>query len=216
MKHLLKLLLIFFFANFALASYPPHADKDPILGLQRFRIDSRLLFIGIKIGLPNILSGGVEVAVPVLGNRFAPFVDYGNFKYNSNTETHSLNSFEYGLNVYLKSADKGLYAGLSQSSMKMDFTFNSLTLLNNITGTGTTGIKINTHNIKLGYKTGGRVYVRVEAGYGIGDIPKELNFIAKASTSTGQEVAHTEPLPDIPGVGENGMVIGNIGVGFSF
>ena len=85
---------------------------------------------------------------------------------------------------------------------------------NNLTGKGSTDLKIDTYNFKAGYKTGNRFYFRFEIGYGVGEIPENLVFLATASNGT--ELETTQPIPKIPGVGSKGMVIGNIGFGIAF
>jgi len=50
-------------------------------------------------------------------------------------------------------------------------------------------------------------------GYGIGSIPDQLSFTA---TSNGITEQFTEEIPAIPGIGTNGLLIGNIGFGLSF
>jgi len=49
-------------------------------------------------------------------------------------------------------------------------------LNNGGTGYGASKIALNTTNLKLGLKTGGRLYFIVEVGYGMGDIPQTSNF----------------------------------------
>jgi len=50
-------------------------------------------------------------------------------------------------------------------------------------------------------------------GYGLGTIPSELNFTA---TSSGITESFTEDIPTLPGLGANGIILGNVGFGYSF
>ena len=68
--------------------------------------------------------------------------------------------------------------------------------------------------VKLGLKTGGTLYFSFELGYGFGTIPDSLTFNAVSSTGISESV--TEDIPNIPGIGSGGMVVGNIGFGISF
>ena len=49
--------------------------------------------------------------------------------------------------------------------MKIDGTYNDISLDFGKTGSGTAKIALNTTNLKLGLKTGGRIYFRLEVGY---------------------------------------------------
>ena len=40
---------------------------------------SKTFSIGVKAGVPNIISINGEFVLPVLNNHFAPYVDYGSF-----------------------------------------------------------------------------------------------------------------------------------------
>ena len=106
--------------------------------------------------------------------------------------------------------------GAGNGMLKNEFSFYNLTFEENgvsLRGTAKTNLDGNTLNLKLGYKTGGTTYFRIEAGYGIGTIPDALNFIA---TSGGITETFSEDIPAIPSIGTNGFSIGNIGFGLSF
>ena len=57
------------------------------------------------------------------------------------------------------------------SSLKFDVLYNNISLDFGKTGSGSTEIALNTTNLKLGFKTGGKIYLRLEMGYGLGDLP---------------------------------------------
>ena len=69
--------------------------------------------------------------------------------------------------------------------------------------------------MKLGAKLGKKFYFRIEAGYGFGDIPQEIEV---TGTEQGTGITQTDyvEIPDIPGISESGMIVANIGLGFSF
>ena len=74
----------------------------------------------------------------------------------------------------------------------------------------------------MGIKTGGRIFFRLELGYGIGTIPTtvELNGRFTYTDSDGitqpDTGTETEDFPAIPGVSTNGVLVGNFGFGVSF
>ena len=177
---------------------------------------SKTISIGVKVGAPNILSLNVEFVLPILNNHIAPFIDYGSFSLDIENTQADLKYLEYGLNIYFGNKGKGLYVGAGSGKLTNEFTFNDLTFEDNgvsLKGSATTSLDINALNLKLGFKSGGLIYFRIEAGYGIGTIPDRLNFTA---TSGGITETFSEEIPAIPGIGSNGFAIGNIGLGVSF
>ncbi|MDA9572467.1 hypothetical protein N9R44_03775, partial [Flavobacteriaceae bacterium] len=72
---------------------------------------------------------------------------------------------------------------------------------------------LDTTNFKIGIKTGGTIFFRLELGYGVGSIPDALDFTA---TFEGITQSFSEAIPPIPGLGSEGVLIGNVGFGFSF
>ena len=177
---------------------------------------SKTISIGVKAGAPNILSLNGEFVLPILNNHIAPFIDYGSFSLDIENTQADLKYLEYGLNIYFGNKGKGLYVGAGSGKLTNEFTFNDLTFEDNgvsLKGSATTSLDINALNLKLGFKSGGLIYFRIEAGYGIGTIPDRLNFTA---TSGGITETFSEEIPAIPGIGSNGFAIGNIGLGVSF
>ena len=177
---------------------------------------SKRISVGAKVGVPNILSLNGELVLPILDNHFAPFIDYGAFDIEDGDTEVGLKYTEFGLNYYFGSKGKGFYIGAGIAELSTDVTFNDLVFddgTNSVVGSATTGLDISTTNLKLGLKTGGVFYFRIEAGYGLGSPPKTIDFTA---TSNGITESFSEPIPEIPGVNESGLLIGNIGFGFSF
>ena len=73
-----------------------------------------------------------------------------------------------------------------------------------------------TTNLRIGLKTGGTFYFRIEMGYGLGDIPKKLSFKAIDNFDPKYSQIVTKEIPKISGTSEREMLIGNIGGGISF
>jgi hypothetical protein len=174
---------------------------------------SKRISVGAKVGVPNILSLNGEVVLPILDNHFAPFIDYGAFDIEDGDTEVGLKYTEFGLNYYFGSKGKGFYIGAGIAELSTDVTFNDLVFDDGTIGSGSVGLDIGTTNLKLGLKTGGVLYFRIEAGYGLGSPPKTIEVIG---TANGVTETFIEPIPEIPGVNESGLLIGNIGFGFSF
>lgn len=161
--------------------------------------------LGIKLGIPNIAGFSAEAITPILGNRIAPYIDFSSFPVNTDETDLNLKYTEFGSNFYFGDNGQGFYVGVGFGTLNTDIVFKNIEFEGNGNrgrGTGT----INTTNLKLGIKTGGRVYFRLEVGYGIGTIPQEI-------TVNGTE---TEEFPSIPGVNDKGVLVGNFGFGISF
>ena len=65
----------------------------------------------------------------------------------------------------------------------------------------------------MGLKSGGTFYFRFELGFGLTNIPDSVDFIASYGGIT---KSFSEELPPITGISSSGILIGNIGFGFSF
>ncbi len=172
--------------------------------------------IGIKVGAPNILSGGVQYTLPILNNHFAPYFDYSGYALKTSDVDSDMKFLEYGATYYFNQSGKGFYLGLGISQLNVKANYKDISLDMRRSGSGKTEIDLNTTNLKLGVKTGGRVYFRIEMGYGIGNLPQSVTFVATDNSNPFYTETTTEEIPSIPGVSENGMIIGNIGLGVSF
>tara|TARA_B100000767_G_C19778143_1_gene543986 strand:+ start:10287 stop:10976 length:690 start_codon:yes stop_codon:yes gene_type:complete len=181
--------------------------------------------LGIKLGIPNIAGVSLEGISPILGNRIAPFFDYSSFPVNTEETEIDLIYSEFGSNFYFGNQGNGVYFGIGFGALNTDIVFKDVTLKedgNQGTGEGKNSYKVNTTNLKLGIKTGGKVYFRLELGYGIGSIPdtvkvkgtftyEDSNGVTLTDSGTG-----TEEFPPIPGVTKGGVLVGNFGFGISF
>ena len=193
------LLMSFLFAS---------AQNDPTSDIPRFRI-------GLKAGIPNIVGGNAEFVLPILNNHLAPFLDYYSFSLDVDDVDTSLDFFEIGTNVYFNDNGKGLYATLSYGSFNLEGTYTDAQTVDGefFEGEATGEIDITTVNLKLGARLGNRFYFRGEIGYGFGDIPDEVLI---TGTVNGQPDEGVEEIPDIPGIGDSGLLVVNIGFGFAF
>jgi len=217
MKKIL-LFLSLFFTGLLLAQ-----DTDtstPTLEIEAIKV--KRLSIGAKVGIPNIAGLSAEIITPLLDNRVAVFYDFSSFDINPTDVKVGLSYSEFGANIYFKNKGKGAYVGIGIANLSTDLEFQNVSFEENgLSGEGAASVSqdLSTTNIKLGVKTGGRIYFRLELGYGFGDIPQEVevsgSFIPEGQTNAirGTE---TEEFPAIPGVGTNGTLIGNFGFGFSF
>ena len=174
------------------------------------------LSIGFKVGIPNIASLGLQYNLPIFNNHLAPFIEYSSYSYDDAEVEGNLNFSEFGASYFFNESGKGLYVGVGLSSLKLDVLYNNISLDFGKTGSGSTEIALNTTNLKLGLKTGGKIYLRLEMGYGLGDLPTQVTFVASENSNPSYTETTTEDIPDIPGISETGLIIGNIGFGLSF
>ena len=176
--------------------------------------------IGVKAGSPIGIGGSVEAVLPIGGNRLAPYLDISRFNDIDVDDVFVDHKYlEYGFNLYFGQRGIGFYLGLGTSSTTTDFAYADeiADSGNAYIGEATTSIDLDLVNIKLGFKTGRTVYFRIELGYGFGEIPQELVITGTTEVmGVRQTETSIEEIPDIPGWGENGMLIGNISIGLSF
>ena len=182
----------------------------------KFDNEIKRLSIGFKVGIPNIASLGLQYNFPIFNNHLAPFIEYSSYSYDDAEVKGNLNFSEFGASYFFNESGKGLYVGVGLSSLKLDVLYNNISLDFGKTGSGSTEIALNTTNLKLGLKTGGRIYLRLEMGYGLGDLPTQVTFVASENSNTSYTETTTEDIPNIPGISETGLIIGNIGFGLSF
>ncbi|MCE2613194.1 hypothetical protein LVD13_09445 [Flavobacteriaceae bacterium D16] len=183
-------------------------NNDPDSDVHRFRI-------GLKAGIPNIVGGNAEFVLPILDNHLAPYIDYSTFSIDVDDVDTSFNFFEIGTNVYFNNKGKGLYASISYGSFNLEGTYTDAETVDGelFEGEASGEIDITTVNLKLGAKLGNKFYFRVEVGYGMGDIPEEVII---TGTVNGQTEEGVEEIPDIPGIGDSGLLVANLGFGFAF
>ena len=191
-------------------------DEGVIQESTKFDNEIKRLSIGFKVGIPNIASLGLQYNLPIFNNHLAPFIEYSSYSYDDAEVEGNLNFSEFGASYFFNESGKGLYVSVGLSSLKLDVLYNNISLDFGKTGSGSTEIALNTTNLKLGLKTGGRIYLRLEMGYGLGDLPTQVTFVASENSNPNYTETTTEDIPDIPGISETGLIIGNIGFGLSF
>ena len=230
----MKNILIISFTLLCFVSYGQELEEEvsnEITATSFQEIDSLEVYkikrvsIGIKLGIPIIAGFSAEAITPILGNRIAPYIDFSSFPVNTDETDLDLKYIEFGSNFYFGDNGQGFYVGVGFGTLNTDIVFKNIKFEENGNrgrGTGRINTKINTTNLKLGIKTGGRVYFRLEVGYGIGTIPKEITvngrFSYEDSNGVTQESngTETEEFPSIPGVNDKGVLVGNFGFGISF
>ena len=172
--------------------------------------------VGVKFGFPYMAVLGAQYTLPFFNNHFAPYFDYSQYSYEKNNEDAQFRFSEFGISYFFNQIGKGLYAGLSYSNLSYDVRFTNVILENGSKGYGSEKIDMRTTNLRIGLKTGGTFYFRIEMGYGLGDIPKKLSFKAIDNSDPRYSQIVTKEIPKISGTSEREMLIGNIGVGISF
>tara|TARA_B100000925_G_scaffold84309_1_gene60235 strand:- start:1953 stop:2588 length:636 start_codon:yes stop_codon:yes gene_type:complete len=198
----------------------------PIVGFSQFYKEKKSdiiednslkrLSVGVKFGLPYMAVLGAQYTLPFFNNHFAPYFDYSQYSYEKNNEDAQFRFSEFGISYFFNQIGKGLYAGLSYSNLSYDVKFTNVILENGSIGYGSEKIDMRTTNLRIGLKTGGTFYFRIEMGYGLGDIPKKLSFKAIDNFDPKYSQIVSKEIPKISGTSEREMLIGNIGVGISF
>ena len=208
-KLLLTILMVFSAIGFAQEADQQEETLDSLAPrIKRFSV-------GLKIGVPNIAGLSLEGVTPLLDNRVAPYIDFSSFDVKDAETEIGLSYSEFGANVYFGNKGKGAYAGIGFGNLSTDLTFYE-NLDGGGRGKGTIGLDIKSTNLKFGIKTGGRFYFRFEVGYGLtNDVPDDITVTLTEIGGNGTET-DTFEVPTIPGVGTNGILLGNFGFGLSF
>ncbi|WP_072876140.1 hypothetical protein [Salegentibacter echinorum] len=193
-------------------------------------IKIRPIRIGVKMGFPNLIGGNLEYVTPLLNDKLAVFLDYSKLNSDLIKEALALGSgsgeddqldFSYlegGLQYYFFKPGRGLYAGVSYGSIKLEATLNDISSNEdpNRTGTGKIDFNNNSFNIKLGAKLGGLFYFRPEIGYSFTALPNSVPM--KVVFEDGSREQQTEQLIDDESP-QNLLLKGymiNLGIGFAF
>lgn len=216
----MKKILLAIFIAFATTAFAQEIEPQEVTETQEETIDTlgpniKRFSVGLKIGVPNIAGVSLEGVTPLLDNRVALFADFSGFDVNDAETEIGLGYSEFGTNIYFGSKGKGAYAGIGFGNLTADLTFYE-NLDGGTRGKGTTDLDIKSTNLKFGIKTGGRFYFRFEVGYGFtSDIPDEITVTLKEIGGS-QTDTDTFEIPTIPGLGTNGLLVGNFGFGLSF
>lgn len=217
-KRILLLIIVPLFGmsnnNKAVLGLMTHLPEKDSLSLEYS--DLKRFSAGIKFGLPYMAVLGAQYTLPFFNNHFSPYFDYSQYSYDKNNEDAEFRFSEWGISYFFKERSKGLYMGLSNSNLSYKVKFVNLALENDSKGSGSGKVDMRTTNLKLGLKTGGAFYFRIEMGYGFGDLPKKLSFRAIDNSDPSYSELSTKEIPEIKGISESGMLFGNIGFGIAF
>ncbi len=206
------LVILFFFGNVSHTVFAQEQDGIPaVSGNVETGESVKPLRIGFKIGAPSVFTLNAEYLTPLLDNRVSVALDYFPLSANIDDIELKLNNFEFGSNVYLNNTGKGLYGGISYFSFSADADVIDVDFDDGTFGDGSTSLKFNTLNVKIGGKFGKTFYFRIEVGYGFGSLPDELVINAKNTNAS-----TTEPIEDISVLSSSGVPLFNFGIGFGF
>ena len=167
--------------------------------------------IGVKAGVPNILSLNLEYVTPAFDYHLALSGDFMTLSQTIDNVDIDFTNYEVGINYYLAKCCKGIYGGISYFSFNGEGTYQDVEYDGNVVDEGTGDIDFTTINVKIGAKLGNTLYFRAEVGYGFGDIPETITVRNSDNT-----LSTTEDIPDIPGISGSGLPVLNIGFGISF
>lgn len=163
--------------------------------LKRFRI-------GLKIGVPTLFGLAAEYVLPFAGNRIGLNADFGGYSETSGSQRTDLINYSVGANYYpiKKGFGKGLYLGLSYSSLNLKFKY--WNILSNVDyaktdGKATNRIDISQLQIRVGFKTGNdSYYLRPEIGYGISSpLPTRMTVNAEYSDGSIESTTDDVKIP---------------------
>jgi hypothetical protein len=171
---------------------------------------------GIKVATKDIVINGVSLAnIPFVGDISKLISD----KFiNSFDKQVNIEYFEYGLNFYFKKISPRFYASLSQGIFKTDYSFKfkePLTIISEIVLKDKVKVsdRFTLTNIKIGYKTKQKIFVRGELGISLNSLPTNISFETNMDNIS-QELIIT--YPDIFRSIGNRLLALNFGVGYRF
>ena len=78
------------------------------------------LSIGLKTGIPNIASIGVQYTLPVLNNHLAHYFDFSTYQCNKDQTYGNLSFLEFGAAYFFNEKGKGAYLGIGFSNLKIN------------------------------------------------------------------------------------------------
>jgi hypothetical protein len=154
---------------------------------------------------------GVEYVTPLLGNRIAPYADYGIIKAGDVDASY----FEIGSNIYFRNTARGGYVSLGYGNLN-----GKVSNLEGETDDGreySNGVaeeQLSSFNVKLGGKWGRKLYFRLEAGYAFGELPREVVIIGEVDGQPEPIVISYDEVFDY--ISGNGYPLFNLGIGYSF
>lgn len=180
----------------------------------------RTIAFGVKAGSPIGAGFSGEFILPFAENRIALYGDYSKLNDLTVDDTTIGHEFsEFGLQIFFRKGGSGFYIGGGYASTMTRLSYEGTVSSsgNDYVGLATTSLNLELINAKIGIKTGGLFFFKLEVGYGFGDIPQELEVIGTTNVM-GMPVQETsiEEIPEVPGISESGMLTAGIGIGLSF
>ncbi|MCK5816194.1 MAG: hypothetical protein KAH07_09640 [Flavobacteriaceae bacterium] len=198
MKQSLVIFIVLFYFN----SFSQNVEKP-------FRID-------FKLGDPGVLGLNAEYVSPLLGNKLAFYVSFHglNSNYHNKYIDEKVRYFDGGVNYFFKNTGDGVYASVGYGHLNLSAKFSEVVGDKGSTLTEAYGeLKINSLNLKLGFKTKGPLFIRGEVGYGFSNIPKRV--YVEGSLGKIKEYTFVKR-PHYPGMSDSGYILTTIGIGFAF
>ncbi|MBC35701.1 MAG: hypothetical protein CL663_06660 [Bacteroidetes bacterium] len=169
--------------------------------------------LGVKVGVPNVVSINAEVVTPLFGNRMGLMADFSDFSLTIDDVKTDFSYFEIAGNVYFFSKGRGPYVSFSYLNMKTDLTYDDIAsdIDPNVSGgTATTQVKLDSFTLKVGAKLGGLFYFRPEIGYLFTTLPDNVEITVDFPNFPSE--TQTEEIPSAL----TGSFIFNLGFGFAF
>ncbi len=190
--------------------------------------DVRPFRIGVKSGIPNLLSGNIEYVLPVLNRKIAVSGDYSKINLNagdfgfeaedgSEIMEQEYDYLEAGINYYFFKPGKGLYAGVSYADYNLNGNIpNYAENENGAMGDGYLDFSNNSINLKAGAKWGGFFYFRPEVGYAFNPFPSSMPIrVEYEDGTTENQELDLDADSGFLDLIYKGLIL-NIGLGFSF
>lgn len=169
--------------------------------------------VGVKVGVPNVVSLNAEIVTPLFGNRFGIMGDFSDFSLTIQDVKASFSYWEIAGNMYIFSKGRGPYVNFSYLNMKTDLTYDDIAsnIDPNISGgSATTRVELDSFTLKLGAKLGGLFYFRPEIGYLFSTLPKNVSIDV-----TFPDNSRETQIEEVPSA-LTGSLIFNLGFGFAF
>lgn len=169
------------------------------------------LRIGLRIGVPHLVTANMEYVTPLFDNRIAITMDYLGLSKKFTDGIFRFDNFEAGTNIYFKNTGEGFYGSLSYFTFRSGVGFVDYEFYEGFRADGRADFDFNSFNVKLGAKLGKTIYFRVEAGYGFGKIPDYVEV-----QNTTHNLSAREDIPSVPGISSSGILVFNLGFGIGF
>lgn len=189
------------------------SEEQEVIKVRPFRV-------GLKLGFPNVIGGNLEYVTPLLSKKLAVNADYsminsdwllkGEDTGEDNQDKVDYTYLDLGLNYYFFKPGKGLYGGVSYSTIKAEATTADSESVEYIKESHSS------LNVKLGAKLGGLFYFRPEIGYSFNPLPKSYDVLTIYNDGTTE--TRTDDWSDAEGPADilfKGL-IANFGLGFAF